>query len=240
MFNYYNTADEIAGSDIDTVILPIGSTEQHGAHLPIGTDVIIAEAVARGICKQMEALVLPTLPISTCSEHRGKKGSVWMKADTFYYVIRDIVECLREQGFKRIVILTAHGGIFIAGPVIRDLNAKYDDIKVIRVALGELPRSKEMEGVIESSNNLHACESETSLMLFLEEEYVKMDKAIDYIPDVPRPFLNYESIFKFSSNGVWGTPSLGTKEKGKKLYDYKVKEAVKYIKETFKYLEKLN
>lgn len=240
MFNYYNTADEIADSDIDTVILPVGSTEQHGAHLPIGTDVIIAEAVAQGICKQMKTLVLPALPISTCYEHRGKKGSVWMKPDTFYNVIRDVVVCLRQQGFKKIVIMLAHGGIFVAGPVIRELNATYNDIKVLKVELVDFSQKEEIKQVIESSNNVHACEIETSLMLYLEEEYVKKDKIVDFIPDVPREFLNYVSLFKFSPNGVWGAPSLATKEKGKKIYDFMVKEAVNYIKETFEYLEGLN
>jgi len=149
MFSPYSTADEIQDSGVDTAVLPIGSTEQHGPHLPLATDYIIAEAVGEKVAEKLGAFLLPALPISTCREHMGKKGSVWVNPDTFFFMVRDIAMSLKEQGFKRVVIIQAHGGIFILTPVVRELNAISSDIKVIRVDLVQFFQSKEMEGILE-------------------------------------------------------------------------------------------
>ena len=234
MVSYYSTADEIEMAGVDTVILPIGSTEQHGPHLPVATDFLIASAVGGGIAGKLGAFLLPTLPISTCREHMGKKGSVWMNPDTFYHMLLDTVLSLKEQGFKKIIILLAHGGIFMAGPAIRELNATNPDIKVVKVDIVQFFQSDEMMKILECKDNLHACEFETSLILHLNEELVRRDKIVDAVPNVPRDYLNYAPIFKYSQSGVWGKPSLATKEKGEKVLELLVKESVKYVNSVFK------
>jgi creatinine amidohydrolase len=231
MVSEYSTADEIVkGSLSDIAILPIGSTEQHGPHLPVATDHIIAAAYAKSIGEKLGAYVLPALPVSTCREHMGKRGSVWIKADTFYHVIQDIVLSLKDQGFKTIVILLAHGGIFIANPAIRELNASNQDIKVIKLETMQFDQTKEMQEIVECRNNLHACEIETSLMLYLDEKTVRKELIADCVPDVPRDYLNYRSIFCYSGSGVWGKPSLASAVKGKKIFDLVVEKGTEYIK----------
>lgn len=235
MIDYNRTADEIVKESSDLAILPIGSTEQHGPHLPVCTDFVIATEIAKRIAEKTGAYLLPTLPISTCYEHKGKKGSVWMKPDTFYHVIQDIVLCLKEQGFKRVAVLLAHGGIFVANPAIRELNAMYDDLKVAKIDFLQFFGTKEMTEILECKDNLHACEYETSLMLYLREETVKKDKIkdADFIPDYPRDFLNYVSLVKLSKTGVWGKASLGTKEKGEKITNILVDKSVEYMNMVF-------
>jgi creatinine amidohydrolase len=230
MISSISTADEIAkGSGKDIAVIPIGSTEQHGPHLPVATDYIIAEAYAKSIGEKLEAFVLPVLPISTCREHMGKRGSVWIKADTFYHVIQDIVLSLKEQGFKTMIIILSHGGIFIANPAIRELNAANQDIKVIKLETMQFDKTKEMLEITECSNNLHACEIETSLMLYLDGKLVRKELIEDCVPDVPRDYLNYRSIFCYTKNGVWGKPSLATAEKGRKIFELVVEKGVEYI-----------
>ena len=229
MLTYYSTAEEIETAGIDTAVLPIGSTEQHGPHLPIGTDFLIAGEIAAAVSKRIGSLLLPALPISTCREHKGSWGSVWMNSDTFYHMIRDITESLRVQGFRRLILVIAHGGVFIAGPVVREINSDSSDIKLIRVDLANFMSSDEMGQILEFNNNLHACESETSLMLYLNESLVKKDRIEDCVPEVPRDYLNYGSVLKFSKNGVWGKPSLASKEKGEKIFDLLVKKSIDYI-----------
>ena len=129
MYWYCSTADEIEYGNADIAILPIGSTEQHGPHLPIATDYLIATAFGKKIAEGLGAFLLPALPISTCREHRGKRGSVWMRPITFFSVVTDITMCLKEQGFKKIVFLNCHGGNFTLGPAIRELNALNTDNK---------------------------------------------------------------------------------------------------------------
>ena len=233
MLNYYNTADEIIESGTDTCILPIGSVEQHGPHLPIGTDYILAESFAQAIGKELGCLVLPVQAYSTCYEHRGKMGSFWMKPETMYRVIEDLVTGMRAQGFKKIIILLSHGGIFIAGPVIRELNSIYPDIDVIKLDLVEFYLSKETNKYLECDNNLHAGEIESSLMVFLKKEYFRRDKAVDFIPDIPRSYLNNFPLLKVSLHGVWGKPSLATEEKGEKIFNIVVHNAVEYLERFF-------
>lgn len=235
MLDFNKTADEIVEESSDLAILPIGSTEQHGPHLPMCTDYVVATEISKRIAEKTGAYLLPTLPISTCYEHKGKKGSVWMKPDTFYKVIQDIVLCLKGQGFKRVAIVLGHGGIFVATPAIRELNAMYDDLKVAKIDFLNFFGTKEMKETLESPNNLHACEYETSLMLYLNEELVKKDKIkdADFVPQYPRDFLNYVSLVKLSKTGVWGEPSLGTREKGEKIVKILVEESIKYMNRVF-------
>ncbi|NSW89070.1 MAG: creatininase family protein [Firmicutes bacterium] len=233
MLWYNSTVDEIMEANPDTAILSVGSTEQHGPHLPVGTDFIIAGAIARGVAEKMGAYLLPTLPISTCREHMGKKGSVWMNPDTFYSMVKDILLSLKEQGFRKIVYIQSHGGIFTGAPAVREVNATNPDIKVAKIDIVQYFTSEEMRGVLECRDNLHACEFETSVILYLNEKLVRKDLIEDCIPDVPRDFLNYAPIFKYCKNGVWGKPSLATKEKGKKILDILIDKSVQYANWVF-------
>ncbi|MBE7020175.1 MAG: creatininase family protein [Ruminococcaceae bacterium] len=239
MLDFNVTADEIVEKAGELAILPIGSTEQHGPHLPMCTDYVVATEISKRIAEKTGAYLLPTLPISTCYEHKGKKGSVWMKPDTFYSVIQDIVLCLKGQGFKKVAVVLGHGGIFIATPAIRELNAMFDDLKVAKIDFLNFFGTKDMLEILESPNNLHACEYETSLMLYFKEELVKKDKIkdADCVPQYPRDFLNYVSLIKLSKNGVWGEPSLGTKEKGEKIARVLVDESIKYMNRVFDTME---
>ncbi len=235
MLSYYNTVSEILENDTDTVIIPIGSIEQHSSHLPTGTDYFIAEKLSKAVAQKVNAYLLPTLPISTCYEHKGKKGSVCMRPITFYQMLQDIILNLRDQGFKRVILILTHGGIFIAGPAVRELNALYDDLQVIKV---DVFSKRAMDAV--ESEAMHACELETSLMLYLHEELVKKDEMAknDFVPPYPREYLNYMSLIKMSETGAWGKPSLATAEKGRQAFEYWVEDAVNYIEDAFKHTTK--
>ena len=104
MLDFTKTVDDIVAEATELAILPIGSTEQHGPHLPMCTDYTVATEISKRIAEKTGGYLLPTLPISTCYEHKGKKGSVWMKPDTFYKVIQDIVLCLKDQGFSKVAV----------------------------------------------------------------------------------------------------------------------------------------
>ncbi len=238
MISYFNTVDDVIASGVDTAILPIGSIEQHGSHLPTGTDYFIIEALSRAVAERLHAYLLPPLPLSTCYEHKGKKGSVWMRPTTFHMMLQDIVLCLKQQGFKRIVVMLGHGGIFAAGPAIRELNATSSDLQVIKI---EPPATPAMKAVEEGDpwNDLHAGEEETSVILYLQEQTVKKDKMMenDYVPSVPREYMNYSSILKLSPTGVWGKPSYASKEKGEKLFSLMVEHCLQYIEDAFQHTE---
>ena len=235
MYWYNSTADEIEQGSAGIAILPIGSTEQHGPHLPIATDFLIASAFGEKVAQELDAFLLPALPISTCLEHRGKKGSVWIRPATFMNVITDIVICLKGQGFKKIVLVNGHGGNFALGPAVRELNAMNTDMKVIILDFEKFFSQMLEKKLLESRDNLHACEYETSLMLYLHPELVRKERIEDCIPSVTREFLNYDSLLNYSKNGVWGMPSLASVQKGEDIFNFIVKCGVEYVSQTFDY-----
>lgn len=228
------TVDEICALDPDLAIIPVGSLEQHGPHLPIMTDWIIASELGKRVAERMNAFLIPALPISTCREHMGKKGSVWMEPTTFYKMMYDVIMSLKEQGFKRVGIIITHGGVFIAGPLVRDLNAKFNpDLQVALVNSDVIDYNS-----IAETPGLHADESETSQILAIAPETVHMDKAKDYNPDVPRRYLNYGSIFRAAPDGVWGCPTKATAEKGERILDLSVETIVNELNKAFDYMSK--
>ncbi|MBE6929064.1 MAG: creatininase family protein [Ruminococcaceae bacterium] len=233
MLSYRNTAEEISGSSIDTVILPLGSVEQHSSHLPIGTDALMGDALGKAVAEKLNALLLPTLPISNCYEHKGTKGTVWIKPHTYYKMLEDIILCLQEQGFHKVVLLLCHGGIFVAGPVVRELNALHDDLQVIKYDVTWTPEIREV--MDDKGVEIHAGEAETSLMLYLYEDLVNKERMMhnDAVPDVPQSFLNYAPLPQLSPTGAWGKPSLASREKGGRIFELLVEDAVKYIEKAF-------
>ena len=236
---YRNTADEIMEKNPEIAIIPVGSLEQHGPHLPVMTDWAIASALGQRVAEKMGAFLVPAIPVSTCREQMGKKGSVWMEPVTFYQMMTDMIMSLKLQGFKKIGILQCHGGIFIMTPLVRDLNARHNPDLMVAVSYsGGANQKLYDEGIIESLTGLHACEKETSLMLHIAPETVHMERAVDCVPEVTRPYLNYGSIFRASPYGVWGEPTLATAEKGEKILNCMVDNAVEELNRAFAYMEK--
>ena len=227
--SYLKTAPEIKEMG-DLAVVPVGSLEQHSRHLPVNTDILLAQAFADRVGEYMEGFVLPCLPISTCYEHKGAKGSVWMSADIFFTMLIDIIMNLKSQGFKRIVLIRGHGGIFIMDPVVRHLNANHaPDIKVCLID----PFFEVKKEIFETKAEVHSGEIETSVMLHLHPDLVKMERAVDFLPDVPRTYLQYGSIFSYSPEGVWGHPTKATKEKGRIYFEACVEECIAHAKRIF-------
>lgn len=233
------SADEIMKNDPDLAIIAVGSIEQHGPHLPVITDWTIASALGKGVAEKTGGFLIPALPISTCREQMGKKGSVWMNHDTFYHMMMDIIMSLKEQGFKRVCILQCHGGIFIMTPLVRELNAKFNpDLMVAKIDICDIFPILYKEGIMETNTELHAGECETSLMMYLEPETVHMEKAVDCVPDVARSYLSYGSIFRATPSGVWGEPTKSSAKKGKKMMERAIEISITQMNDAFYFMLK--
>jgi len=230
--------DDIAGTEL--AILPVGSIENHGHHLSVATDWIIADALGRGIAEKTDGFYIPALPVSTNKEHRGKRGSVGMHADVFYRMICDICLDLKAQGFRKICIIQGHGGIFVMNNIVRELNADHNpDLMVVNINIMEICWAEfQNHGLLEGSPGIHAEEVETSLILYLHPELVDMSKAVDFIPAVPRSHLNYGGILRYCPDGVWGSATKATAEKGGKMMHIAIDESVKYMNNIFEMMSK--
>lgn len=235
---YHKTADEIMKENPDLAILPVGSIEQHGPHLPVMTDWAIASEIGRRIQELTGGFLIPALPISTCREQMGKKGAVWMEPPTFYHMMTDIILSLKLQGFRKILIIQGHGGIFIMTPLVRDLNAKYNpDLMVFNFDLMMTGPILHKEGILETDTDIHAGEGETSKMLVIAPDTVHMDKAVDFIPTTPRSYLNYGPLLRFCPDGVWGMARLGSAEKGEKVLSRTAQIGVEEMEKAFAFME---
>ena len=150
-------------------------------------------------------------------------------------MLQDIILCLKGQGFRKVIVMIGHGGIFVAPPAIRELNAVTDGLQVIIL---DSPAAPHCAALVEGDpqNELHAGEIETSMVLYLYEKTVDLEKMKqdDCIPNVPREYLNYASILKLSKTGAWGLPSLASKEKGERLFRQTVDDYVAYIENAFR------
>ena len=113
-----------------------------------------------------------------------------------------------------------------------------DDLQVIKI---EPPATKAMKEIEEGDpwNDLHAGEEETSVILYLQEKTVKKEEMIknDFVPSVPREYMNYASLLKLSPTGVWGKPSFASREKGEKLFELMVEHCLNYIQDAFAHTE---
>lgn len=234
MLSYEQTIDEIVASNPELAVLPIGSIEQHGAHLPVGTDWYIATALGRKVAEKTGGYLLPSLPVSTCREHMGKKGSVWMDPDVFYQMLMSMINSLKEQGFKRVLTLQCHGGIFIMTPIVRQVNATSNpDFMMVNIDSSVMPGGITGYG----EGEIHAGESETSLMLHIAPETVHMEKAVASWPTMPRPYLSYGSIFRAGESGVWGDPTIATAEKGETILNKMAEWAAAEAEKAFAFMQ---
>jgi len=92
----------------DTVMIPVGSTEQHGPHSPVGTDVLIPTEIARQVAPQIGAVVAPPISYGLSYPHRGFTSVFDLGIDTFINVIADLCECFAQAGFRRVIFLNGH------------------------------------------------------------------------------------------------------------------------------------
>ena len=231
VLSWENTSFEIAEARVDLAILPIGAIEQHSHHLPIGTDWLGAQAVARAAAERLGAFLLPALPYSNSQEHQAFAGTIWLRPETLARVVVDIINSLARQGIRRVVIINAHGGNWILKPTVRELNLSRDDVLVLWAGAEVLTRGAA------AVPELHSGEGETSRMLHLHPELVKLDRAVDARPDVTSEYLDYVGVGGVSPDGPWGQPTKATAAYGRELFERSVENLVNYVRETLARVE---
>lgn len=214
------TLPEIAdfAQRVPFAILPVGSTEQHGPHLPVNTDTVIARAVALATAERSLGLVLPAVPLGYAWVWRDRPATLTLGFETYMRMIRDTVESLQGWGIRAVYIMSGHGSN--PQPVkhaLRELIHEKIDVRVLYGMYGGL---KEMIAEAESDTwhgDLHAEEIETSLMLAIAPETVRMELAeADYPPAPPDYAMSELSMGHLMRSGVFGDPTKASREKGER------------------------
>ncbi len=201
------------------VIIPVGSTEQHGHHLPINTDAnccfTIAQRAAQAI-DDFPVLVLPPVWTGYSPHHMAHPGTITLKYHTFVEMLTQIATSIYAHGFKKILFLNGHGGNSPAVASLRTKLAAEEGVSAMGYNYWEIPSVPEqiMKIVSQSDKGFagHSGEMETSLQLYLQPELVDM-AAATWVP------------------GVWGDPSTGTREEGENIVNTVVSALVKMLRD---------
>lgn len=204
--------------ETQTVILPVGATEEHGPHLPTITDTIQAMQVARAVAKERPVFLAPPLHYGVCRSTRGFAGTITVGHDALRAFARDLLISFAESGFARVLILTGHAGgqHMSALEEACQLAVQERDFRVSLVSLFDLIDEK----AVETPHDGHAGEVETSLMMAICPDLVK-GKPEGHFPRRPR-FLVLKDVRRLMGNGIMGNPKPASLEKGKQFFQMAV------------------
>ena len=207
------------------VIIPIGSCEQHGHHLPLDTDNIIGTGYALELARRTKCLVTPTFNYGQVWSARNFPGTIALKPETITQILVEIIVSLERHGAKNIIMISGHNGnSYVIQRAARMARDEYDFRNVWfipsdtpKAILDEVIETKQIAG------KHHAAEMESSLVLALKPETVQMENAVAEYPDIPKA-QKYRPVGwdEFLKVGVWGDPTKATAEKGRLVMEKKL------------------
>lgn len=220
----------IALKTMKSAIIPVGSLEQHGPHLPVSTDTLIAEYVSKSVAQKIGALVLPSVTYGVSFEH-DPMFHVSLRNSTLSALLCDACAALARYGFRNIVVINGHhGNIGALQYIAQNLAGRIsDNISIHILHYWHQLKNDELG---------HAGEVETSLMLVIAPKLVKMEKAKPNTKNMPKSKIAYASLtnspgsfVKITGNGVWGNPKKASVETGQRLLNEITAGLVKTVTE---------
>jgi creatinine amidohydrolase len=225
----------------ESVIVAVGSTEQHGPHLPTMTDTRIGDEVAQRVAMKLgHTLQASTIRVGCSSHHLGFSGTISLRDETLKMMILDYMDSLVRSGFKRIVFLPMHGGNFpTVQAVVKEARQAHHGIEIIGVTdlaklLDCLNAASAEFGISPSESGAHAGESETSIMLALEKDLVLANRfAPGYVGPTGEKelkILRERGMGALTEIGVLGDPRRASAEKGEVYLDRLTEFLVQEIK----------
>lgn len=231
----YSEITELAEKDGSILIVPIGSIEQHGEHLPVGTDTLLADAVAsEGIDRISDTVpILGTPPVwlGRSPHHLSFGGTISTNHENFVETLSEIANTAMANEFDAVLLLNGHGGNkSLVDEAVSVIGAEFPSSEVLGLTYFELaaPFVDEIRDS-DTGGMSHAGEFETSLMLYLFPELVDEDQLSGTYLDEPYelgqrdlleggPLSVYRPFEEYSESGAIGDPSLATVEKGERIH----------------------
>ncbi len=233
-------------------VLPLGAVEQHGPHLPVSTDWIVATAAAEAALVAVaerrpgvSAVLLPGLAHTKSDEHAWSPGTLWLSAETLMAVLVDLGRSLATSGITRLLLVNGHGGNSALGQVAcRELRRRHG----LRTFLAHPSAPTDQGGATSAASEhgmgVHGGHAETSVVLHLRPELVRMDLAV---PAVPHGLRDFELIGfgkpvsfgwlsdDFGPDGHIGDPTGATAEHGKVLFEAAVEHLAAVVVEASRF-----
>jgi creatinine amidohydrolase/Fe(II)-dependent formamide hydrolase-like protein len=227
--------------EVDVALLPVGSIEQHGPHLPLDIDAFDAEYLALKVaetCEDPKPLVLPLVPYGVSYHHEDFSGTISVSPETLSQLVYDIGMSLARHGITKLVIINGHGG---NGPALHFAAQMINrDAHIFTCVDSGETSDPDINAMIETPNDVHAGEIETSTALAVRPELVRVDSARKFVPRFSSRYLDFSSkrsvgwnahIAKISPSGVLGDPTKASKEKGRRMWDLMIRHLAEFIED---------
>lgn len=209
------TSDEEAKRGAKVAVLPVGSFEQHGDHLPLTTDTLVACIIAERLATTYDLFLLSPVTISCSHEHAGFSGTVSISARTLIATIEDVTASLERSGISRLVIVNGHGGNYVLSNIVQEANVAGPRMALFPGREDFTVARERAEMVTTVSEDMHGGEWETSILLHTMPELVRPTFVQNDHDALKRPHLLITGMRGYTSNGIIGKPSAATAEKGK-------------------------
>ncbi|MCG6923799.1 MAG: creatininase family protein [Acidobacteria bacterium] len=224
---------------VDVALLPVGSTEQHGPHLPLDTDAFDADLTARRVaaaCSEPRPLVLPLIPYGVSYAHEDFAGTLSVSPETLAQAVYEIGLNIAREGVTKLVIVNGHGG---NGPALHFAAQKINREAHIFTCVDTGETSDlDVSEICDVKNDAHAGDIETSTSLAVRPELVRMDRAVKFVPEFSSSYLDFTSrravgwyarTARISPSGVLGDPTRATREKGERIWEVSVRRLVELV-----------
>ncbi|HIU43548.1 MAG TPA: creatininase family protein [Candidatus Ventrousia excrementavium] len=217
------------------VLLPVGSTEQHGPHLPVGCDNLMATGMSERIAAELNrrgkpCVVAPSIAVANSTHHMSFCGSMTLRAETYMHLLFDYCRSIASHGFRKIVIVNGHGGnVAPTETALIEINEALG-FPVYFTGYWKGDKTAQSDILESQTGMIHACEGETSLLWALDEEWIDpIYKETKGNPGYPLEAEEDGTLSTFhrmeahTENGVMGNAWLASREKGEKMVERMVK-----------------
>jgi creatinine amidohydrolase/Fe(II)-dependent formamide hydrolase-like protein len=226
---------------VDVALLPVGSVEQHGPHLPLDTDAFDADYLAKRVadaCSDPKPFVFPPVYYGVSYQHAEFKGTIGISNDTLSSIVYDIGIAAAQNGIKKLVIINGHGG---NDPSLNHAAQMINrDAKIfVAVDTGETS-DIDIERIAATPNDVHAGEIETSTSLAVRPHLVRMEKATKFVPKFSSRYMDFSSrrgvswhayTKRISETGVMGDPTKASAETGEKIWQVMIAHLVALVED---------
>jgi len=200
-----------------TVLIPFGSVEEHGPHLPLSTDTIEAYEVCKKAAQQVPLFVAPPVHYGNCRSTACHPGTISITTTTLKQLLKDIIRSLRGHGMRNFIAISGHAGgahCMALQEAGEELIAEFADINIAVVTELDLAR-QEGRGIVETQGDSHAGEIETSRIMHTHPHLVKGSAPAE-TPAFPQGILVRDKRCHWPG-GVWGDPGKASADKGARL-----------------------